>query len=172
MNMKNTTVTKDGKGLQKIRALLQDTRISMMATNLEKIPFSICPMTLQEMDKQGNLWFFTSKNSDHFRNIEKDNRVQLIFSNENEQQYLSIYGKAMHTIDDQRLDSLWNPMLKAWFSGKDDPNLALLCVNMESAYYWDSDQNSLVTLYQLAKAATTGQTAKIGEKGHVDLQNQ
>lgn len=78
--MKRITFTKDRESLQKIRELLQNTRICMMATNLEKIPFSVCPMTFQEIDEQGNLWFFTPKNSDHFRDIEKDNRVQLIFS--------------------------------------------------------------------------------------------
>lgn len=169
--MKSTTFTKEGEGLQKMRALLQNTRVFMMATNLEKIPFSVCPMTLQEMDERGDLWFFTPKNSDHFRDIERDNRVQLIVSNENEQQYLSIYGNATHIIDEQKLDTLWNPMLKAWFNGKDDPNLALLNVNMESAYYWDSQQNSLVTLYELVKSEVTGQPAELGEKGHINLQN-
>lgn len=169
--MINTDYIKDGNGLQKMRQLLENTRVFMMATNLKKVPFSVCPMTLQEMDEQGNLWFFTPKNSDHFKDIEKDNRVQLIVSNENEQQYLSIYGNAVHVIDEKKLEQLWNPMLRAWFSDKDDPNLALLNINMESAYYWNSNQNKLISLYHLDKTAATGNHSEMAEKGHVNLQN-
>ncbi len=169
--MKNKDYSKDNDGLRKMRELLENTKVFMMATNLGKVPFSICPMTLQEMDEQGDLWFFAPRNSDHFKEIEKDNRVQLIISNENEQQYISIYGNATHIIDKQKLNHLWNPMLRAWFNGMDDPNIALLNVNMESAYYWDSFENKLVSLYHLAKAVTTGDRTEMGEKGHVDLQN-
>lgn len=169
--MNTTNYTKDKDGLQKIRSLLANTRVFMMATNLKKIPFSVCPMTLQDMDEQGDLWFFTPRDSDHFRDIEEDNRIQLIISNENEQQYLSIYGNATHIVDDEKLNQLWNPMLKAWFNGKEDPNLALLNINMESAYYWNNDQNKMISLYHLMHAASTGDRSVMGEKGHVDLQN-
>jgi general stress protein 26 len=168
--MKKTDYTKDKKGIQKVRQLLGSARVFMMATNLEKIPFSVCPMTLQEMDEKGDLWFFTPKNSDHFKDIERDNRVQLLLVNENQQQYLSIYGNAAHVIDEKKLDRLWNPMLRAWFNGKEDPNLALLNINMESAYYWNSDQNKLVSLYHLNEAARTGNHSDMGEKGHINLQ--
>ncbi|MFS4446469.1 pyridoxamine 5'-phosphate oxidase family protein [Maribacter sp. 2307UL18-2] len=169
--MKATDYTKDKDGLQKMRSLLANTRVFMMATNLDKIPFSVCPMTLQDMDEQGDLWFFTPRDSDHFRAIEEDNRVQLIISNEQEQTYLSIYGNATHIVDDEKLNQLWNPMLKAWFNGKNDPNLALLNINMESAYFWNNDENNMVSLYHLIQAARTGNKSEMGEKGHVNLQN-
>lgn len=169
--MNDTNYTKDKNGLKKLRDLLGNTRTMMMATNLEKIPFSICPMTLQEMDEQGDLWFFTSKNSDHFKNIESDNRVQLIVSNTDDHTYISLFGNAVHMVDDAKVNELWNPMLQAWFNGKDDSDLALLNINIESAFYWDNDQNKLLSLYHLAKAATTGERAHLGEKGHINLQN-
>ncbi|MGB5556030.1 MAG: pyridoxamine 5'-phosphate oxidase family protein, partial [Flavobacteriaceae bacterium] len=140
-------------------------------TNLEKIPFSICPMTLQEMDEKGDLWFFTGRNSDHFKNIENDNRVQLIVSETDDHTYISLYGNAVHIVDDEKVEQLWNPMLQAWFNGKNDSNLALLNVNVESAFYWDNDQNKLVSLYQMVKAMTTEEKAELGKKGHINLQN-
>jgi general stress protein 26 len=169
--MKDTNYTKDMNGLKKLRNLLGNTRTVMMATNLEKIPFSICPMTLQEMDRKGDLWFFTSRNSDHFKDIESDNRVQLIVTNTDDHTYISLYGNAVQVVDDRKVDELWNPMLQAWFNGKDDSDLALLNINVESAFYWDNDQNKLVSLYHLAKAAAIGERADLGEKGHINLQN-
>ena len=169
--MEETNYLKNKEGLDKIRTLLGTARVFMMATNLEKTPFSVCPMTLQEFDEQGDLWFFTPKNSDHFKEIEKNNRVQLIMSNEKNQCYLSIYGNATHIVDNHKIDQLWNPMIRAWFNGKEDPNLALLNVNMESAFYWDSDESKLVSLYHLDKAVSTDDRSHMGEKGYINLQN-
>ena len=73
--MKNRQYSKDDDGLHKLRELLKDNKVLLMATNLNKAPFSVCLMSLQEMDAQGDLWFFAHRDSDHFKNIEKDNRV-------------------------------------------------------------------------------------------------
>lgn len=169
--MSELNYTKDKKALQKMRSLIDTRKVVMMATNLEQIPFSICPMTLQQMDEQGDLWFFTARNTDHFKDIERDNRVQLIYLDEGNQTYISIYGNATHIVDDQKVEELWNPMLKSWFEGKDDPNLALLNINMENAYYWESSSAKLVSFFEMAKSAVTGNTADMGSKGHVNLQN-
>jgi general stress protein 26 len=169
--MNTTNYTKEDNGLKKMRSLLADFRVLMMATDLGKIPFSACPMTLQDMDEQGDLWFFTPKDSDHFKAIAKDNRVQLIGSNERTQTHISIYGNATHIIDNSKVDRLWNPMLKAWFKGKEDKNLALLNINMESVYYWNNDDDKMISLYHLLHAAETGNRNVMGEKGHVNLQN-
>ena len=137
--------TKNEGKLEKIRSLIDEVKVVMMATRLDKIPFSVCPMTLQEIDKQGDLWFFSSKESSHFDDIEYDNRVQIMYSDEDKQRYMSIYGNATHIVDDQKIDELWNPMLTNWFEGKDDPDLVLLSVNIKNTYYWDTEENKLVS---------------------------
>lgn len=169
--MKNTNYTKDKKGLQKMRALIANSSIFMMATNLKKIPFSVCPMTLQEMDEQGDLWFFTSKDSDHFRAIGHDDRVQLIESNEKDQQYLSIYGNATHIIDNKKVNHLWSSKLNTWFKGQDDPNLALININMEIAYYWDNNESKLVSLFDSNDEESKQDKPQLGQKGYINLQN-
>jgi general stress protein 26 len=169
--MKTKDFNKQNKGIQKMREMIKGHRVFMMATHLEKIPFSVCPMTLQEMDAQGDLWFFTPKNSDHFKDIENDNRVQLILANEQEHLYLSIFGNATHMVDEAKVDQLWSPMLKAWFNGKDDPNLALLNINMETAFYWNQDQSKLVPLYDMGGTTGKDDPSNAGEKGTIVLQN-
>ncbi|SHI46562.1 pyridoxamine 5'-phosphate oxidase family protein [Pseudozobellia thermophila] len=169
--MRNKTYSKDGDGLRKLRELLNDNKVLLMATNLKKIPFSVCPMSLQEMDVQGDLWFFAHRNSDHFKDIEKDNRVQLLLANEKGQQYLSMYGNATHIVDREKKQALWSPMLGAWFDGIDDPNSVLLNVNLESAYYWDMIENKWAALHRLQGSLAGQEGPELGEKGHIDLQN-
>lgn len=145
--MSNKNNTKDEGKLENIRSLIDEAKVVMMATRLDKIPFSVCPMTLQEIDKQGDLWFFSSKESSHFADIEYDNRVQIIYSDEEKQKYLSIYGNATHIVDDQKRDELWDPLLTNWFEGKDDPDLVLLNINIKNTYYWDTEEKKLVSFF-------------------------
>lgn len=145
--MSNKNNTKDERKLEKIKSLIDEAKVVMMATRLDKIPFSVCPMMLQEIDKQGDLWFFSSKESSHFADIEHDNRVQIIYSDEEKQKYLSIYGNASHIVDDQKRDELWDPLLTNWFEGKDDPDLVLLNINIKNIYYWDTEEKKLVSFF-------------------------
>lgn len=145
--MSNKNNTKDERKLEKIRSLIDEAKVVMMATRLDKIPFSVCPMMLQEIDKQGDLWFFSSKESSHFADIEYDNRVQIIYSDEEKQKYLSIYGNATHIVDDPKRDELWDPLLTNWFEGKDDPDLVLLNINIKNTYYWDTEEKKLVSFF-------------------------
>jgi general stress protein 26 len=169
--MSDKNFTKDKDGLQKMRNLIDAPKIVMMATRLDKIPFSVCPMTLQQMDDQGDLWFFTSKKSDLFGDIDFDNRVQILYSDEGKQKYISIFGNASHIVDEQKVKELWNPMMNNWFEGKDDPDLALVNVNMENAYYWDNQYSKLVSFFKIIKGTMTEVKPDLGDKGHVNLQN-
>lgn len=167
MNEKNYMMNKEG--LRKMRTLIDEQKIVMMASQLDKTPFSVCPMTLQQMDEKGDLWFFTSKESGLFKDIEHDNRVQIIYSDEKKQKYLSIFGNATHVIAEQKKDELWNSNLLNWFEGKDDPNLALLSVNMQNSYYWDNENNELVSFFKMADIAVSTDPSNGTEKGYVNL---
>ncbi len=169
--MSNKNYSKDGIGLEKMRTLMQEPKIIMMATALEKIPFSVCPMTIQQIDDQGDLWFLTSRESDHFKDIEHDNRVQLIYSDEPNQKYLSMFGNATHIVDVQKVNQLWNNRLNEWFNGKKDPNVALLNVNIENAYYWDSGSQKLLSFFESGNAGLDEAATTTRNKGYINLQN-
>ncbi len=139
---------KDKNGLNKMRELFNGNRTLMLATALGNIPFSVCPMTLQQIDKHGDLWFFSSEDSGHFNDIKEDDKVQLLYSDEPNQKYISMFGKARHIIDIQKINELWSKELDTWFDGKKDPNLALLQVKIENAFYWDSSGNKLVSFFE------------------------
>lgn len=169
--MSTVNYTKDNKGLQKMWDLITTPKIVMMATRLDKIPFSICPMTLQEMDEQGDLWFISSKESDHFKDIDTDNRVQLIYTDEPNSTYISMYGNATHIVNENKISELWHDGLNNWFKGKDDPNLVLLNVNMESAFYWERTTDSLVSFFANTTPSDGKESSETGHKGYVNMQN-
>lgn len=137
----------------KIKNIVRDHPICMMATNLNKIPFSAYPMTTLDLVDKGDLIFFTSKKATPYKEIEKDNRIQLLYANDTKQEYLSVFAHATHILDDMLLDKLWTPIMGEWFNGKHDPDLVILSASIVNADYWISENKAF------------------GESGSLNLQN-
>lgn len=145
--------------IEKIKELAMDANICLFVTNLSTIPLSSRPMATQEVDDDGNLWFMSKNDSEKNMDIEKDNRVQLFYSNGSSYEYLSIYGTAEILHDREKIEELFTPMIKAWFKeGKDDPTISLIRVKPVDAYYWDTKNNKMVSLIKIAISAITGKT--------------
>ena len=136
------------EGFQQIAELIETSPMAMMATRLLKVPFSICPMKTLKADPEGILYFLSGTHSEHYEDITEDNRVQLLYSDEEQGKYISVYGKAAMDTDRSRIEALWDPDLSPWFDGKDDPNLVLIEVAVESAQFWDGEQNRLLPLIE------------------------
>lgn len=169
MNGKN--LLNNDQGLLKMRTLIEDRSIVMIASHLDRIPFSVCPTTLQQLDEKGNLWFFASKDSCLFRDIGEDNRVQLIYSDRKRQKYLTIFGRATPVLTEQKMDELWDFNLLKWFEGKNDPKLALLSVSPEHSNYWDDENNRAVSFFKRARAAMPKGKIPAWKKGLTGLWN-
>jgi general stress protein 26 len=81
-----------------------------------------------------------------------------------------VYGTAEISTDKQKIDKYWSTMVKAWFpEGKDDPNLTLIKVKPEDAYYWDTKNNKLVSLIKIMTSVVTGKTADDGVEGELKV---
>ena len=74
------------------------------------------------------------------------------------------------------IHQLYKPDWKAWLGdeggardgGPDDPRIALIEVQAESAYYLKSTQPRLIALFSVAKAILTGNPPKAGDMGELD----
>ena len=140
--------------VKKIREIAKDANICMFVTDLSSLPLSGRPMATQEVDEGGNIWFMSDTNSDKNRDIENDDRVQLFYSLTGNYQYLSVFGRAEIVHDRNKIEELWTEMAKTWFEeGKDDPDISLIKVIPEDAYYWDTKNNKLVSLLKFAMGA-------------------
>lgn len=157
------------EAVSKLQHLVKGSPNCMFATRLGEVPFHVCPMQVQEADYEGLLWFFSRADSSHNRHIKADPRVQLIFANSSDMEFLTVYGNATVSTEKELIDRLWDPIVASWFDGKDDPNLTLLCVQPAAAHYWDTEDGKLITMAKMLTRAATGADIPIGEEGDLDV---
>jgi len=109
------------------------------------------PMNPLELDSQGDFWFFAS----HQAATQLDlSFINIGFSDEDRAIYVSLSGRAELLCERGRIDALWTPLVKPWFSlGKDDPDLALMKFSTHTAAYWDAKSSKMVRLFASIAAA-------------------
>lgn len=152
---------------QKIYELTQDIKMVMLTTVSADGALHSRPMRAQEMDEDGNIWFFTSSESYKAVEIEDHHQVNLAYVLPEDGSYVSIAGTAELVHDRNKAQELWNPALKAWFPiGLDEPDLALLKVRIDSAEYWDAPQGKMVELFKMAGAAMAGRQMREVREEH------
>lgn len=149
--------------------LVNDIKFAMLLTALDTQPISAVPMTTKKVDEQGDIWFLSGLNSDHNANIVRSSKVQLLYSDPGDMEFISIYGEASIYTDKAVLEELYNNKDDTWFTGVDDPNLTALKIVPQEAYFWDTKDNKYVSLFKMGVSAITGDKADIGEKGKLDF---
>ena len=127
--------------------------------------------TMNTNEFQGTLWFFTKIDSLKVHEIEDEQTVSLAYADTSSQRYISVQGVATVSRDKAKMKELWTPTLKAWFpEGLEDPEIALIKVEAESAEIWDSPPSKVVRLVGLAKAMMTGKPYdNAGDHRQMDL---
>ncbi len=154
------------EAVEKIEELAKDIKICMFCTELSVRPIPTRPMSVQDIDDDGNLWFISSATSNKNFEIKHDNDVQLIFAKNSDAHFLSIFGTAVIYKDKDHVEDVWSPVVRAWFDeGKDDPNVTVIKVTPSEAYYWDTKDSKMVSLIKIAANAITG---KPGDDGGVE----
>jgi len=158
----------DQDAKDKVLELLKGITIAMMATHGDNGQMHARPMATNTAEFDGDLWFFTDKDSPKIQEIERNSDVLLTYANETRQHYVSIQGQAELVQDQAKVDELWSEPLRVWFpKGKTDPSIALIRVTVESAEYWDAPSSTMVHLYGYMKALTTGERPNPGDSASV-----
>jgi general stress protein 26 len=147
------------EAIAKIKELAEDIKVCMFCTELSVRPIPTRPMTIQDIDDQGNLWFISSAASNKNFEIKHDDDVQLIFAKNSESKFLSLFGNATIYKDREHIEDVWSPVAKAWFEeGKDDPKVTVIKVAPSEAYYWDTKDSKMISMLKIAASAITGNT--------------
>ena len=152
----------------KVAELLKDERFALFTTIApDGTPISR-PMTMQEVEFDGDLWFFASRSSRKVAHIATNPQVNV--STSGSSSWVSLTGHAVVVDDVADKQRLWNPVVEAWFpGGADDPDVVLLRVDAASAEYWDSPGGRVASVISFAKAKLTGQPYDGGENERVQL---
>jgi len=168
--MGNTQNLGQQEANRKMKDLAEDIRICMFCTDIYAMPFRTRPMGLQQVDGEGNFWFFSADDSLKNMEIRNNPHVQMIFAKPGDSKFMVVHGVADIVNDRAKTDELWNHFAKAWFKdGKDDPNLSLIRVKPETAHYWDTVHGKMIALIAYAVSAVTGKNVDEGVEGNLDI---
>lgn len=166
--MSNVENLFDDKAIEKLKNIINSTKTCLFCTDLSVLPINARPMAVTDVDDNGDVWFISSKQSNKNFEISRDNRVQLFFTNNKENEFLSLYGEAEIYTDTSIIEKLWTPITKAWFDqGKDDPDVSVICVKSNNVYYWDSKNGKVISLLKTAAQAVTGLNMNIRREGNL-----
>ena len=157
----------------KLWDLIKDIRFAMFTTRHSNGHLHSRPMTTQnsKLDEDRSLWFFMSRKSEPVADLAGDSTVNVVYADPGEDSYVSVSGTAVVVEDMARKERLWSKMAQAWFpGGSADPDLALVCVTISHANYWDVEESKVVQLYKMAKAAVTGKPpTNLGEQAEIRM---
>lgn len=141
--------------------LIKDMEIAMLTTVTESGHLHSRPMATQQVDvDRAELWFFTSIDSPKIAEIYHERQVGVAYASPETQRYVSIAGRAFVVRDGEKANELWSTDALTWFPlGVNDPHLAMLRIEVESAQFWDSPGAKVVHLgglmeLRLPRAAT------------------
>lgn len=165
------TATEQSQQIQKLRELIKDIDYCMLTTVDDDGCLRSRPMASNgQIDANGDLWFFTYASSHKVVEVDRQNQVNVSFSDPKKQQYVSLSGTAEIVRDRAKMQQLWKPELKAWFPQElNEPDIALLKVNAEKAEYWDAPAGWVAKTLGFIKAVTTGEKAGSGENAKISL---
>ena len=117
------------------------------------------PMSIQEVDEEGTLWFLSASDSHKDQEIALDPSVKLYFRGSGHSDFLYISGHAAVSKDRSRIKELWSPFLKVWFTGgEDDPRISVIRVEPVEGYYWDNKHGNAVAAAKMLFGAVVGKT--------------
>ena len=169
--MRNTENLSNKEAIDKLKSLVEEIMICLFCTNLKTDDGSTCrPMTALKVCDQGNIWFFSEKNSDKNEAIAANKNVQLFFSHPGKSSYLVVNGGAAIILDKAEIEKLWTPIAKIWFKeGKNDPTISVIKVTPTNAYYWNTDGSRMINFLKMVASVATGTNLIIGHKGAITV---
>ncbi|ADV66924.1 pyridoxamine 5'-phosphate oxidase family protein [Deinococcus maricopensis] len=160
------------QSLQHITKIIKDLKFAMLTVITDDGKLKSHPMTTQEAEFDGDLWFLGGKDTEQVRNMRARPNVNVGFADPGKGAYVSIEGRALLLEDRAKVEELWTDFYKAYFpEGVDDPNIQLIKVEAQGAEFWESDGKAK-ELFHMARAALTGRPTEaedMGRNERVDL---
>jgi general stress protein 26 len=152
---------------EKMGELLKKFRFAMLTTRADDGALTAHPLTVQEAEFDGDLWFIIGTHASAVADIRRDNSVGVSFSSNDA--WLSLSGTAETVDDAAKLRELWSPAVDAWFpEGPSSTGVTLLKVTATGGEYWDSPGGRIATAIAFVKSKLTGEPLE-GENAKVDL---
>ncbi|WP_424464171.1 pyridoxamine 5'-phosphate oxidase family protein [Pseudoclavibacter helvolus] len=151
----------------KIAKLVKEFRFGMLTTIEASGSLVAHPLTIQEAEFDGDLWFLIQNDSTTVRNLTGDPRAGVALSSNDS--WVSLSGTAGIVDAPEKLRELWNPAAEAWFpNGPEDPNVGVLKFTATGGQYWDTPGGRIATAFSFLKSKVSGEPMD-GDSSQVDL---
>jgi general stress protein 26 len=156
--------------IKKLAGMMKGIKFAMLTTVEDDGSLHSRPMTTQEADFDGDLWFFTQVHTPKVWEADHHRQVSVTFSDTTKSTFIAASGSASVVRDQAKMKELWKPAYKVFFpNGLEDPELSLLKVKVERAEYWDSSPTAVGRVIDFAKAYLTKDPSKLGDHGKMEL---
>ncbi len=152
------------KDMQGLAERLEGLRTAMVTLRDPAGVLASRPLTALELDSQGAIWFMVSRKSMAAQFAAGEQPVNVAFSDEPKSLYVSLAGTGRLVDDMSRKLELWSAMARPWFSGADDPDLTLLCVQARSAEVWDGPDSTVMRALAMATSVAAGRPIGMGDR--------
>jgi general stress protein 26 len=163
----------DAQSRERLWGLIGEIRFAMLTTHHVNGHLHSRPVTTQnsKLDEDANLWFFMSRSGEPVADMLLEPSVNVAYADPGKDAYVSVSGMASIVDDMAKKQQLWSKMAEAWFpKGVNDPDLALVKVEISHANYWDVKESKIVQLYKMAKAVVTGEPpVDLGEQAEIRM---
>lgn len=117
------------------------------------------PLSIAHVEDDGTLWFFTGVQTGKVAELANDQRALVSLSESDK--YVVLDGAVEVIHDPAKAKALWKEPFRVWFSGPDDPKLALLRFQPETGEYWNNaGAQGLKQAFRAAKAYVKGEQLK------------
>ncbi|TDK30685.1 pyridoxamine 5'-phosphate oxidase family protein [Luteimonas terrae] len=156
--------------ITRIRDMSEDAESCFFCTNplSDSDTGGTRPMSIEQADDDGALWFLSSADSRKNAEIQADPAVRLYLQSSKHSGFLALDGHASISRDKAKIDALWSPIMKTWFTdGKDDARITVIKVTPTTGYYWDNKHGDFVAATKMAIGAAIGRTLDDSIEGNV-----
>lgn len=125
--------------------MIKGIRVAMLTTVTGDGRLRSRPMATQEIGADGKIYFLTRSDAGKADEIRHNDHVNVGYVDAADNRYVSLTGVAAISRDREKIAELWTPSCKTWFpQGLNDPEIAVLAVQVEQAEYWDAIQSTMV----------------------------
>ena len=152
------------KKLDELYGLIEGIETAMFTTRRPNGQLVSRPMATQARIQDADLWFVTDAEGDKLDDLALDPHVNCAYYNNRTKEWVSVTGVARVSKNKSKIRQLYKEDWKAWFGdeggdrdgGPNDPRIALILVDADSASYMKVNRAKPMVLFQAIRSRVTG----------------
>lgn len=140
--------------LRTIAETIEEAGTCMITTVDHNGGLSSRPMIVQELDEEGNLWFFALSDSNLMNEIRRIPVVNITFT-AGKEKFISALAIGYEAFDKEKMQQLWDPSYKKLFhGGLETDKLTFLKLDLQEVEYWGTPHSPVFKIADFVRNIT------------------